>query len=513
MILLRPEEMKKVDEYTIKKGFPEVLLMEAAGRGTAEYADKIIKGNNILIFAGKGNNGGDGFAAARFLSMWGYNVKIIILGKRNEIKGVSETNLKLLCDRNIIIKTLDECNKTDLKFAELEADLIIDALLGTGLSGEVRGDYAKIISFINKSDKEVLAVDIPSGLDGKDGTVHGIAVKADYTATMAFKKTGLCLYPGITYSGEVRVIDLGMTEKHLEAADYDTFMISQKEVVKLLPDRVVTGHKGTFGRVVIIGGSRNLIGAPALTGNAALVTGSGLVRLAVSSDVKKIIAPNNAELIFKELPENDDGIICSIDSEFDKLSRESDVIAAGPGIGKSPEVTEIIYKLIKEYKSPLVLDADGINAIDNPNILLNRDYPLVITPHPGEMARLLEVKIDTIQENRMKIAREFAVEYGVILVLKGAASLVALPEGELYINPTGNEGMATAGSGDVLTGIISSFIGQGVSPDRAAVLGTFLHGLAGDLAVENTGSYGVTAEILIKYISIALQYLLNKYSN
>lgn len=512
MILLNPEEMTLVDSHTVNSGFPEILLMEAAGRGTAEMAVEILESEkSIVIFAGSGNNGGDGFVAARFLDMWDYEVVVVLAGDQEGIEGVAKTNLELIKTRDIQIITCKDNNEDEIKKILAGSGLIVDALLGTGLKGEVRGNYGRLISLINESQQPVLAVDIPSGLDGGTGKVLGRAVKANYTATMAFFKTGLCLYPGREYCGKIRVINIGIEDSNLEPIDCDKFMLDEKEAYSLLPERKETGHKGTFGRVTIIGGSRGLAGAPLLAGRAALKTGSGLVKLAVPAGIKSEVTCGAPELILTELEENTHGNICSIDSVFSYLQEKSDVVAAGPGMGRSPEVTGVIRKLIKECNTPLILDADGINAVNNLNIFFNRKVPLILTPHPGEMARLLGTEIKEIQQNRLQIARSFARDYGVILVLKGAATLTALPGGDLYINSTGNEGMATAGSGDVLTGIIAALCGQGLKPAYAAVLGTFLHGMAGDLMVELTGSFGLNASDIITGIMKAINKLQAKF--
>ncbi|MFW6237651.1 MAG: NAD(P)H-hydrate dehydratase [Halanaerobiales bacterium] len=508
MILLRPEEMARVDKYTIDSGFPEILLMEAAGRGVSEMAaEKTKHGAKVVVVAGSGNNGGDGFVSARFLAMWGREVTVVLAGDPEGIEGVAKTNLELIKNRKVQILTFSDVREKEIKKVLVESDLIIDALLGTGLEGEVRGSYAKLIELINSTLPPVLAVDIPSGLDGKTGEVHGRTVKADLTATMAYMKIGLCVYPGRKYCGEISVVDIGMTNKALEPVNCDTFMLGEEEAATLLPGRSVTGHKGTFGRVTIVGGSRGLTGAPLLAGRAALRAGAGLVKLAVPEEIKSEVAGGTPELILTGLENTKEGIIRSIGPVFSYLQEESDAIVAGPGMGCSPEVTGIISKLIKECNTPLILDADGINAINNLNMFFSREAPLILTPHPGEMARMLGKEIKDIQNNRMELARNFAREYDIVLVLKGAATVVALPGGDLYVNPTGNEGMATAGSGDVLTGIIAALCGQGVEPEKAAVLGTYLHGLAGDLAVERVGSRGLIASDIIEGLIDAELYL------
>lgn len=508
MIVLKPEEMKKVDRAAIEAGFPDILLMETAGRGVAGLADRILKnaGKRVLVFAGKGNNGGDGLVAARFLDMWGYQVEIILLAGEKGLKGSPLVNYRLCRLREIDILEFSEDGDNNLKLVKnaiMQADLIIDAMLGTGLKGDVRQPVATMIDLINQSQKKVLAVDIPSGIDGEKGRVLGKAIRADFTATMAYPKLGLVVYPGKEYTGQLEVVDLGVPEEYTARTGCNHFLLTGEEAGQLLPERPVTGHKGTFGKVGILGGSRGMAGAPALTGLAALKTGAGLVRVAVPRDIQATVAARSPELITIGLAGIDDL------AEIDELQKQSDIMAAGPGLGRSEAVRTLVDWLLRECELPLVLDADGLNAIQDLQVLKERQSPLILTPHPGEMARLLKEDIATIQRERISFARDFATTYQLYLVLKGAATLIALPDGRVYINPTGNEGMATAGSGDVLTGIISGLLAQGSGVEEAAILGPYLHGLAGDLAKEELGSNSMIAGDIINYLPPAIRRITN----
>lgn len=530
MIILKPDEMREMDVRTIEDGMPEILLMEAAGRGVAVFVVKEIlrgelnsslpsrsasyieaearKNSEILIFAGKGNNGGDGLVAGRFLDMWGYNVGIILLSQSQYLQGVNLTNYKLCKNRGIEICEIKDLEEEEIADYIDKANLVIDAMLGTGLKGDVRGRIASVIDLINdNSSTPVLAVDIPSGLDGESGDLHGRAVKADFTATMAFNKLGLCIYPGRNYAGKVEVIDIGMPEKSSNKVDYNIFMLSKKEAASLLPRRSLTAHKGTFGKVGIVGGSPGMIGAPVLTGISALKTGTGLVKIAVPDGIKQNIN-SNLELMISGLKDDKLGIIEAALPQIKKLKEKSDLMALGPGLGKSQAIEQIIHEILSKFEIPLVLDADGINAISDLNLLSKYKASLILTPHPGEMARLIDCEIKEVQNNRINIVRNFVDQYNVCLILKGAATIIGLPDGKIYINPTGNEGMATAGSGDVLTGIISSLLAQGLKVENAAILGPFLHGMAGDMAKKEVGSHGLIAGDIIDFIPRIIKDLL-----
>ncbi len=507
MILLRPEEMKELDQKTMELGFPGILLMDTAGRGVAEIAARIIENNHekILVFAGKGNNGGDGLVAARFLDMWGCHVQVITLAGKNAFQGDSEVNYKICELRGINITDFSDNNLEEIKAKISTASMVIDAMLGTGLQGDVRGNYSQIIDLINQIRPRVLAVDIPSGLNGADGTIHGRAIRADYTATMAYAKLGLCLYPGREYKGELNIIDLGIPENLLNEINYNHFMLSGEEAALLLPGRDVAGHKGSFGKIGVLGGSTGFAGAPVLAGTSALKLGCGLVKLAVPERIESRIVSRCPELTTVGLVDNKKGIVFEAISGIKKMIEEVDILAVGPGLGVTTDTRELIKVILSEANIPVVLDADGLNAITDLDIFNRSKSEIIITPHPGEMARLTGLKIKEVNQNRVNIARDFAGKYGVYLVLKGASTVIAFPDGRVYINPTGNDGMASAGSGDVLTGMIASLLGQGLEAEKAAVLGTYLHGLAGDIAAEKLTPYSLMANDITENIPAAIK--------
>ncbi len=493
MIVLEPEEMKKLDQKVIKNGFPSLLLMETAGRKTAEIIrENYNKNNKVLIFAGTGNNGGDGFVIARLLDIWNYHVKIIVVGNKDKINGDPLKNIKICELRDIDISYYNDTNLSEIKNNIFKYDLIVDSLLGTGLKGNLRDPILSVVKIINESDKEVLSVDIPTGIDGKDGKVLKEAVKADITVTMAFSKIGHYQYPGRDHTNQLYIVDLGFPEKLIDKNKYNNHVLSSKEANELLPVRYKTGHKGTFGKVLVIAGSLGFEGAALLTGESSLKTGSGLVKLMVFENIYETVSSNVRELITD---------ILTIDN-IEKNIKDYNVIVIGPGLGQGEVQKEIVSYLLKNANCPIVIDADGLNNLKLTD-LKDVKNDIILTPHPGEFSRLINKSISEIQSNRIKLTKEFAKEYNVNLLLKGASTLIVDKKGKVTINTTGNNGMATAGSGDVLTGIIASLAGQGLELYQSGVLGAYLHGLAGDLAKNDLGDYSLLASDIINNISPA----------
>ncbi len=527
MIVLTPEEMRAVDKRAIEEGFPELLLMEIAGRAVAEKASFILedecghhhpgegkkglhghRDKEVVIVAGKGNNGGDGLVAARYLDMWGFHVKIILLAEEADLTASSLTNYNLCRLRDIEILSFQNIAGYREEIANLlnGADLVIDALLGTGIKGTVKEPYSGIIRLINHFSHRILAVDIPSGIDGRTGAILGEAVQADYTLTMAFPKIGLVVYPGREYCGEIEIVDLGIPLDYALAEKPTHFMLDEEEAWALLPERPGDSHKGTFGRVGVIGGSAGMSGAPFLSAFAALKVGAGLVRVAVPEEIQSIVAAYSPELMTLGLESLENPLSDKNLDRIKGLMEESTVLAVGPGLGTSTGSRELVSKILQEYPGPLVLDADGINSLESLELLAQREGALILTPHPGEMARLIGGSTREIQANRIEVARTFAAEYGVYLILKGAATVIAFPDGIVYLNPSGNDGMATAGSGDVLTGILAGLLASGVGVEDAVILAPYLHGLAGDLAASELTPYSMTAGDIIAYLGKAINY-------
>ena len=451
-------QMRALDERTIAAGTPASELMERAGAAVAQRALKMLRAANspsVLLLAGKGNNGGDAVVAARHLEA---------VGCRATVVAPVEATATLLRDT--------------------KPGLIVDGLLGTGLTGGVREPFTAAIRFINESRLPVLAIDLPSGLDGDTGQPHGSAVHADVTLTIGLPKIGLLRAPD--HVGVLEVADIGFPSEFVAEIPADVELLTPSDVAALLPARRRDAHKGDFGHLLIIAGSEGYTGAAVLCAHAAVRSGAGLVTLAVPRDVYSMVAAQcPPEVMTRPL---------------DRLGPwdQFNAVALGPGLGQTDAVQRQVWNWLDSCRQPLVVDADGLNALARNFALLNHvNVPLVLSPHPGEMGRLISQTADTIQARRWDVAREFAKNNRLTLVLKGAGTVVAANSGPLWINPTGNPGMAKGGMGDALTGIIGALLAQGLKPFDAARAGVYVHGLAGDLAAERTGERGLLASDLI----------------
>ncbi|SDL84643.1 NAD(P)H-hydrate dehydratase [Halarsenatibacter silvermanii] len=506
MILLTGEEMARADKKAIDMGMPELILMETAGRSTAagtysRWQDRAEEG--IVVISGGGNNGGDGLVAARYFDSWGLDVKVILLTSPENLEGVNRENYRMCRLQNIEI--IPE-NSGKIDAAEdmiAEAGIIVDAMLGTGLKGAVRGKAAEMVELVNKAGAARIAVDIPTGVEAGTGRAPGGAVKADLTVTMQDAKVGHLLYPGRSFCGELTVSDLGFPDEVYDEIEPQHFRLVDEEVSSLLPPRPETGHKGTFGEVLVAAGSRNMPGAALLTAKAALAGGAGVVRLALPEESAAAITSAAPEIVLIPLA-GEEGELSS--SNLEKLigyADSADAMALGPGLGSGEPAAELVNGLLKELDLPLVLDADGINNLSELALAAGYSGELIMTPHPGEMGRLLEMSPQQVVENKLDVAREFSREQDCELILKGADTLSALTEGEVFINPTGNQGMATAGSGDVLTGLTAGLLAQTQNSEISACLAPYLHGRAGDMALEEKGSYSLTAGDILDRLGAA----------
>lgn len=513
MEVLTPTMMAKCDQETIEAGCPEILLMEAAAYGTAKLAAEIIEKEfeskaktelKLSILVGKGNNGGDGLAAARILKNWGYQPEIILSSAGEDLKGVNSKNYELALLNGVKDYQFNDLKENEFLSLIKNSDLIIDALLGTGIQGELRGNVKKIITRINQyfeSKPLTLAVDIPSGIIGENGRIAGEALKADYTATMAAYKRGLLLYPGRDYSGQIRIINIGIQQETITQNGDRLKAFAEQDAVSLIPKRINSGHKGSFGKVAVIAGSKGMTGAPLLSTKAALRSGAGLVYLLTAEEIEAQTSVQLEEVVGIPLPSKNGMINTDSLERIKQFSEKVDLIAAGPGLGRSSEVSELMEDILKNLELPLILDADAVNSIQNRQLLKNYKGELTLTPHPGEMAGLTGISIQEINNNRIEIARNFAEEYGVNLILKGAATITAAPDGRAYINTSGCNGMATAGSGDVLTGIAAALWAQGMKSFEAAALAVYLHGKAGEFAAAEKSNYALIASDIIENLS------------
>ena len=491
--LLTSEQMKTCDRTEIEHyGVPSVVLMERAALAVRDVIlNRYPDVSDILVICGSGKNGGDGFAVARLLNMAGRRAEVLFVGKHDHMTQETAMQAEIFSRHGGTVLPDGSGVKG--------YGLIVDALFGIGLCREVIGRYADLIHAVNRSDTPVLAVDIPSGINADDGHVLGCAVKADITVTMAFAKLGLVLYPGAEYCGEVIVADIGITAAGLK--DEPVTALEITDLGGLLPARRRTANKGTYGRLLLIAGTRNMAGAACLAAEAAYRTGCGLVCVYSHEENRVILQTSVPEAIFT--PWTD---------ELARWLDWADAVAIGPGLGQSEESLGLLTQVLRDWTGPLVIDADALNLMaSHPELKPESGAPAIITPHPGEMSRLLnagieeeQVSVSTIVSSPVSTAFEYACRSGFVTVLKGARTVVADNE-ETYLNLTGNEGMATGGSGDTLTGIIGSLLAQGMLPMEAAKTGVLLHGAAGDAAAADLGTRSVIAGDLSDYIPQVLE--------
>jgi hydroxyethylthiazole kinase-like uncharacterized protein yjeF len=481
-------QMRALDEQTIRDHVPGIKLMELAGAAVADVIinrplgfDTAIHQPRVVVVCGKGNNGGDGFVVARLLKRRRFAVTVYLLGKPSEVKGDALTNLKRCRRAGIKVVELTKTTwKTFLKDLDRNP-IIVDAVFGTGFEGEPRGLTAQTIEAVNRSGGVRVAVDIPSGVDATTGGA-ALAVKANITVTMGLTKRGHLLHPGKALTGDLIVADIGIPGKVVEGAGLTTNVPEGGDIKAVLPVRPPDAHKWSCGHVACICGSTGLTGAAALTSESALRSGAGLVTLAVPRSLNAIMEVKLTEVMTLPVEETPEGSfsVRALDALRGLVGR-ADCIALGPGLSQNPETLEVVRALVAGLDRPCVLDADGINAFAGcADRLKKPGFPLIITPHVGEAARLFGIEKAAIAGRRIEFASEKARELGVVLVLKGAPTIVAGPDGRTFINPTGNEGLATAGSGDVLTGIIAGLVAQGTPPLAAAYSGVFIHGVCGD---------------------------------
>ncbi len=501
--LLTAARMRALDERAINEiGIPGVVLMEQAGRGAVRIIKEAgwLSGSDdeILIFAGRGNNGGDAFVVARVLLLAGYGqVKVVLLANCDEVSGDAKINLDAFIRLGgRVEELLDDSGWQKLRPSLKFQKLLVDGLLGTGLNSDVRGLYAEIIVAINQFSGPVLALDIPSGLNADLGRPLGNAVKATVTATFAFAKPGLFVYPGREYAGRVEIVDIGIPQSWASSELEAVQLLTADFCRSLLPAKVVeNGHKGNRGHLLSFAGGPGKAGAGLLAAGAGLHCGCGLSTLALPKAVAAHLEGRNPALMLESLPQSpDDQIILPTAAELDKLCSGKTALTIGPGFGLGKKNGELLAALLRECTLPMVLDADALTLLAEAPEILPKDRPqTILTPHPGEMARLTGRQSRDLQNDRLAAARQLARQWGVFVVLKGAGTVIAAPDGSLAINSSGNYLLSTAGSGDILTGIIGSFLAQGLDPLSAAQVGVFLHGLVADNLLAAGCSHGVTA--------------------
>lgn len=497
-------EMRELDRRAIEEfGIKDELLMENAG--LAVYSCILenlgIAGKRFCVFCGLGNNGGDGFVIARKLHSNGGLVKVFILGDRLKFSGSAKLNLDILSHLPVDILELEsvETAKGDL----FHCDAVVDAIFGTGLARDVEGFYREVVELINGCGRTVFSVDIPSGIHGDSGKVMGVAVRADYTVTFGLPKVGNMLFPGYEYCGKLYVTHISFPPSMHNG---DALKVAVNPRVEL-PPRARGGHKGSFGEVLFIAGASSYFGAPYFAALSFLKAGGGYSRLAAPKSVTPFIANKGSEIVFMPQEETASGSISLKNREsLLELSEKMDMVVLGPGLSLNEESGQLARDLARDIRKPLLLDGDGITAVcDDPDILKQRRESTILTPHLGEMARMTQRGIPEIDANKIGILQQTARELNAIIVLKGAHSLIGYPDEKVFINMSGNPGMATAGSGDVLTGTIAAMFGLGLSIEEAAATGSFIHGFSGDLAAEAKGEDGMTAQDILDYLPLAMK--------
>ena len=504
-----PTEMAALErQCQAAYGIDSRALMEQAGRRTAEVARRLLReagGRRCTVLVGKGNNGGDGLVAARHLSADG-PTRVLLVGPAAEIRGDVADHLQRLRDRQMWIDEAQTLSSSRLDQVLRDADLIVDAIFGTGFRGPARGTAAHVIEAANAAGVPILAVDVPSGVDAEVGRADEPCIHAAATVTMALPKVGLVQYPAASHVGRLFVADIGIPESLIREAVIATALATAAWVDGAVPPRPPDSHKGRFGRVAILGGARGYAGAPVLAARGAIRAGAGLVTIGLPVSIAAIPPASLPEAMTRPLPENDSGTLTAegFEAAFE-FAASADVVAVGPGLSLHPDTVGLVRRLLPRLTVPVVLDADGLNAFagDAPS-LREVGGPLVITPHPGEMARLLERPVGEVQDDRLSAARAAARLVGGVAVLKGARTVVAGPQGRAIVIPTGNPAMATGGMGDVLTGAVAALIGAGIPPFEAAASAAYLHGLAGDLAAAWRGERGLLAGEVADHIPRAL---------
>lgn len=503
MKLLTAVEMRHLDQQAIQEvGIPSIVLMENAGRTTyqilrQEFSDLT---GLVVVVAGRGNNGGDGFVIARYLAHAGLPVRVILLTEKARVSGDARANLEILA--HIGVPVVEVTTEADMK-AQAEslwrAELVVDAILGTGLNSEVRGLYRLVIELLNELPAPILAVDIPSGLCADTGQPLGGAVQAMVTVTYGWPKLGQILPPGREYVGRLWQVDISIPPALAEAMPVE--LAEAPELRPLLPPRLFASHKGTYGHLLVLAGSEGKTGAATLTALGGLRVGAGLVTLGTPASLNDILEVKLTEVMTMPLPEAAGARALGEKAlaDLEAFWPGKAAIALGPGLGTHPETVHLVQEIVRRSPIPLVIDADGLNALaEAPACLDQAKVPIILTPHPGEMSRLLNRSVKEIQAQRLETAQELARRHRVIVVLKGAQTVVAEPDGRVSLNPTGNPALASGGTGDVLTGMIGGLLAQKMAPFDGARLGVYLHGLAADARAAWQGERGLIAGELLE---------------
>jgi len=508
-------EMRAIDRETIDNvGIPGPVLMENAGRSVVEEMKRRFENLEtlqVVILCGKGNNGGDGFVVSRLLHSMGIPARTVLLGQPKEVKGDAALNLSILSKLGIPVESAPDI-ESFRRFEELlfGCDIIVDALLGTGLKRGVSGYYSDVIDMVNSVSASVVSVDIPSGLSSDTPRILGNVVRASLTVTFGLPKIGQLLFPGAEYVGELVIADIGIPPSVVSSQKLMTEALDADALDRSVFLRRRDAHKGTFGHVLVVGGSTGKTGAVALASMAAMRAGAGLVTAAIPGSLNELMEVKITEAMTLPLPEQKPGVLSpdAVEPILDALARlRVKAIAVGVGIGTEPETVQFVLELLPRIEEiPIVLDADGINAVaTSPSVLDDLKTDIVLTPHPREFSRISGLAVEEILVDKLTCSREFCREHNTFVVLKGARTTITAPDGMAFINMTGNPGMASGGTGDVLTGLIAAFAAQGTTLLDAAKLAVYLHGLAGDVASGYLGEASLIASDLLDYLPEAME--------
>ncbi len=505
-----PSQMRAIDRAASQTaGIPSIVLMENAAIACVKELEKIfgeLGTKRVAVVCGKGNNAGDGFAIARHLFDLGADVEIY-LAMGDEFSGDCLINYEIVCNLGIPVAEADYNAEAELA----AADIVVDALFGTGVHGEISGRPLELIEAINRSARFVLSVDIPSGVNGETGELCTAAVCADVTVTFAAYKTGMLMFPGRDCCGRIVTAGISIPQKVIDIQNVSVNVPLDRDILNALPPRRSNSQKGDYGKVFIVAGSEGMTGAGCLAAEAALYSGSGLITVGVPWELNPIFESKLTEQMTLPL-EDDKGYLTA--EAFGAIAQKmdsSDVLLFGPGVGRGRDIIKLLRRILKYSQIPVIIDADGLFALARDMDMLNEcTCSIVLTPHAGEFSRLTGLDIEYIEKNRLRISSEFAQEYGVTLLLKGHHTIVTAPDGTQYINMTGNSGMATGGSGDVLGGVIAANIARGMREDVAASTAAYLHGRAADILAAEVGEDAVTPSMAARYLSKARLSLIKR---
>ena len=508
------EQMRRLDYLTIHKyGVSSLSLMERAGQSVVDVICKNwlhTTQKGVLVVTGSGNNGGDGWVIARLLRAQGVFVEVASVARAEDLSPDASVNFEKYLSEGGSFKRITLEELEDFRCWVEVKGLLVDALLGTGLKGSVRALMTEVIQILNKASSPIISVDTPSGLDSNEGMALGVAIQAQSTVTFGFPKWGQVIYPGFLLCGELVVADIGLSQEALREISPQVELLDSSAVRGLLPSRREDSHKGDYGHLLVMAGSRGKTGAAILSCRGALRVGTGLVTLAAPHGLNNILASALVEPMTEVLGEPSDGDQWSPLSvkNWLSLSGKKSAVLFGPGVGVHDATQAILETLLEHCTLPWLIDADGLNslAVDVKRLREARTPP-VLTPHPGEMSRLVNREIADINSHRMDVARDFATKYRCYVVLKGTRTVIASPDGCAAVNSTGHSGMATGGMGDVLSGIVAGFLAQGLPPEAAMRLGVYLHGGAGDRVAQDRGAVGLTASEVAEALPLVIHEL------